>query len=120
MIDFDKILNNREVEELEDEEVEILDLGEFTDSEVEDSIVTSWNQLFNELVDEGESRIDRRFGEVRGKKDISNNAMSVIKDYVQRIQESLSNNINRVEKYLSSFVKRNYALQDSLEVEENE
>ena len=84
---------------------------------MEDSIIGSWNQLFNELVDEGEERIDRKFGEVRRKEDITNSAKSIIQDYVQKIKENLGANIDKVEHYLYGFLKKNYSVADENDTE---
>lgn len=114
MIDLDSLEINKE-DEVED--TSVLDLGVFSDEKMEDSIIGSWNQLFNELVDEGEERIDRKFGEVRRKEDITNSAKSIIQDYVQKIKENLGANIDKVEHYLYGFLKKNYSVADEDDVE---
>lgn len=116
--EVEKQLNTHDgdVFELKDEFViDVPELGEFTDEVGRDSVHSSWKQLFNELVDEGEERIDRMVGSKRGVEHPDNLLKEVtpaISNYLSGIKESLAKNIESVAKYLVNFVKKNYALKD--------
>ena len=101
-----------ETPELNDDSIDVPDLGFYDDAEVKDAITLVWKQLFNELVDEAENRIDKQIGDQRGKQDVSvllDKVSPMISSLIRNLRTSFEQNVDKVHNHLVKFVKQNYS-----------